>query len=191
MIRGLKRVGIGCGVGVVIAYLLLLGTFKFVFPMYRNTTAGMDPTVGAGDFVITNRSEDVHRGDVIVHAYPLQPKTFFIKRVIGVPGDVVLIRDKQVFVNGRQLSEPYAVHSDSNIYPLDPRLPEPYRSRDQFGPFTVAAGQVFVLGDNRDRSADSRFWGTVPQSYVRGHVLFVMSRVSGWHRVAPAAWVLL
>jgi signal peptidase I len=177
-----KRWGIGCAVAFVAVNILLLAISKAAFPTYRNTTGAMEPTIAVGDVVLANTATAVTRGDVIVHAYPPQPQTLFIKRVIGIPGDEILIRDKRLFVNGRAMSEPYVVHSDPQVFPLNPALPEPYRSRDQFGPFSVPPGQLFVLGDNRDRSSDSRFWGTVPQTDVRGRVLVVASP-KGWRRL--------
>jgi signal peptidase I len=76
-------------------------------------------------------------------------------------------------VNGTALNEPYVLHDDPQVYPLQPALPEPYRSRDQFGPFKVPAGQYFAMGDNRDRSSDSRYWGTVPRTMIKGRAFMV------------------
>jgi signal peptidase I len=96
-----------------------------------------------------------------------------VKRVIGMPGDVVAIRDKKVSVNGRLLAEPYVVFDDPTVYPAEPALPEPYRSRDQFGPVRVPAGHYFAMGDNRDRSSDSRYWGFVPRADIKGRAFMV------------------
>src|ERR1700716_683414 len=101
------RVGVGCGLALVMAYATMVIVFRVVLPVYKNTTAAMDPTVGMGDMVITNKSVAVRRGDVIVHNYPLKPTVIFIKRIIAVPGDTVVIRDKRVFLNGQELREPY------------------------------------------------------------------------------------
>ena len=78
-----------------------------------------------------------------------------------------------VSVNGKALVEPYVLHVDSTVYPRQPALPEPYRSRDQFGPYSVPDGQYFAMGDNRDRSSDSRYWGTVPRSLIKGRAFMV------------------
>jgi signal peptidase I len=78
-----------------------------------------------------------------------------------------------VSVNGKPLDEPYVVHVDPQVYPKMPALPEPYRSRDQFGPYTVAPRSYFAMGDNRDRSSDSRYWGTVPRSMIKGRAFMV------------------
>jgi signal peptidase I len=159
----------------------------FVFQAFKIPTGSMEDNLKVGDHIIVNKFiygpgtalagflplRDIKRGDIIVFRYPLQPDTDFVKRVIGMPGDVVQVRDKKVSVNGKQLDEPYVVHEDTQIYPLQPALPEPYRSRDQFGPYSVPAGQYFAMGDNRDRSSDSRYWGTVPRSLIKGRAFMV------------------
>jgi signal peptidase I len=161
----------------------------FVFQAFKIPTGSMEDNLKIGDHIIVNKFiygpyadaamaklfpvRDIKRGDIIVFRYPLQPDTDFVKRVIGMPGDTLEIRDKKVAVNGKQLNEPYVVHDDLQVYPLQPALPEPYRSRDQFGPYTVPAGQYFAMGDNRDRSSDSRYWGTVPRSMIKGRAFMV------------------
>jgi signal peptidase I len=159
----------------------------FVFQAFKIPTGSMEDNLKVGDHIIVNKFiygprpnlkgflplRDIERGDIIVFRYPLQPDTDFVKRVIGMPGDVVQVRDKVVSVNGTALTEPYVVHEDTQIYPLQPALPEPYRSRDQFGPYKVPAGQYFAMGDNRDRSSDSRYWGTVPRTMIKGRAFMV------------------
>lgn len=158
----------------------------FVFQAFKIPTGSMEDNLKIGDHIIVNKFiygpgpsmgllplRDVQRGDVVVFRYPLQPDTDFVKRVIGMPGDTILIRDKRVSINGRALDEPYVTHEDPQVYPLQPALPEPYRSRDQFGPFTVPPGQYFAMGDNRDRSSDSRYWGTVPRAMIKGRAFMV------------------
>src|SRR6266702_3278424 len=160
----------------------------FAFQAFKIPTGSMEDNLKVGDHIIVNKFiygpasdpwkglfplRDPKRGDIIVFRYPLQPDTDFVKRVIGMPGDTVEIRDKKVSVNGKALNEPYVIHEDSTVYPLQPALPEPYRSRDQFGPFTVPLGQYFAMGDNRDRSSDSRYWGTVPRSMIKGRAFMV------------------
>ena len=159
----------------------------FVFQAFKIPTGSMEDNLKVGDHIIVNKFiygpgptlggllplRDIKRDDIIVFRYPLQPDTDFVKRVIGMPGDTVQIRDKVVSVNGTPLSEPYVLHDDPQIYPLQPALPEPYRSRDQFGPFKVPEGQYFAMGDNRDRSSDSRYWGTVPRTMIKGRAFMV------------------
>jgi len=161
----------------------------FVFQAFKIPTGSMEDNLKVGDHIIVNKFiygplnrgplshlvpiRDVKRGDIIVFSFPMQPDTDYVKRVIGLPGDVVEIRDKKVSINGKQLNEPYTLFVDPTTYPLKPELPEPYRSRDQFGPYTVAADSYFAMGDNRDRSSDSRYWGTVPRSMIKGRAFMV------------------
>jgi signal peptidase I len=116
---------------------------------------------------------DIKRGDIIVFRFPLQPDTDFVKRVIGLPGDVVEIRNKALYINGKALDEPYVVHVDSTVFPGISALPEQYRLRDQLAPFVVPPARYFAMGDNRDRSSDSRYWGTVPRSMIKGRAFMV------------------
>jgi signal peptidase I len=162
---------------ILMALLFLVWATAFillhtVYHLWRIPTGAMEPTIHVGDHAISRRLDDIRRGDVIVFDYPLQPDTAFAKRVIGLPGETVRIQAKHVLVNGKEISEPYAVHVDEQVYPENPGLPEPYRSRDNFGPFTIGADSYFVMGDNRDRSSDSRYWGTVPRRLVRGRVIY-------------------
>lgn len=168
----MQRIVIG-GLAAISAAAMI---FVFVtFKPYRIPTGSMIPTVDIGDRVIVNRrAKDVLRGDLITFAYPLNPKSTMMKRVAGLPCDTIEIRDKQLFVNGVRATEPYVIHDDEQVYPNRPDLPEPYRSRDHFGPYTVPAGHYFVLGDNRDKSADSRYWGTIPADSVLGRVVLVL-----------------
>src|SRR5256885_1432689 len=159
----------------------------FAFQAFKIPSPSMEDNLKVGDHIIVNKFiygsgtnlggllplRPIRRGDIIVFRYPLQPDTDFVKRVIGMPGDTLEIRDKKISVNGKPLDEPYVIHEDSTIYPLQPALPEPYRSRDQFGPYTVPAGQYFAMGDNRDRSSDSRYWGTVPRGMIKGRAFMV------------------
>src|SRR5881409_3565847 len=133
----------------------------FAFQAFKIPTGSMEDNLKVGDHIIVNKFiygpasdawkhffalRDPKRGDIIVFRYPLQPDTDFVKRVIGMPGDTIEIRDKKVSVNGKPIDEPYVIHVDSTTYPLQPALPEPYRSRDQFGPYTVPPGQYFAMG---------------------------------------------
>lgn len=149
---------------------------------YRNPTGSMEPTIPAGSRFITIRTDTANRGDIISFRYPLNPNVWFAKRVVGVGGDIVEIRAKHLFVNGKEVTEPYAVHVDSTTYPKLSFLPEPYRSRDHFGPLRLQPRTFFVLGDNRDQSSDSRYWGAVPQENVRGRVILLYSWSRGFWR---------
>src|SRR5258708_5392638 len=142
----------------------------------------MTPTLTLGDRMIFRRGENVDRGDIIAFRYPLQPSVVFAKRIVGVAGDIVEIRDKQLIRNGVAIAEPYAEHVDSVTYPKLVGLPEPYRSRDQFGPMKVGENQSFVVGDNRARSAASGYWGCVRRKNVVGKLVLVVSAPRGFRR---------
>lgn len=163
----------GAIVGALLASLVASRVFV---QFYRARSASMEPTVGSGEMMVTVRSKGIRRGDLITFQYPPNPQVMYAYRVVATSGDTIAIRDKQVFLNGTLLKEPYAHHEDSTIYPASNFLPEPQRSRDQFGPYRVPPAQVFVLGDNRDHSSDSRYWGSVPMELVRGKVVVVFGR---------------
>jgi signal peptidase I len=105
----------------------------------------------------------IHRGEIIAFWSPENPDIRLVKRVIGLPGDTVEIRHRDVYVNGRQLDEPYVVHTDANEIGL----------RDNFGPVLVPPDHFFMMGDNRDNSNDSRFWGFAPRENFIGTPLFI------------------
>ncbi|MGE5664546.1 MAG: signal peptidase I, partial [Deltaproteobacteria bacterium] len=115
-----------------------------------------------------------HRGDIIVFEFPEDPKKDFIKRVVGIPGDTVEIRRKKLFVNGVPVEESYVRYADG---PADGFPP----ARDNAPALTVPPGKLFVMGDNRDRSYDSRFWGFVDMDKVVGKALFIYFSVD-WSR---------
>ena len=115
------------------------------------------------------------RLDVIVFKYPEDEKKDFIKRVIGEPGDVVEIINKTVYVNGKALAESYTVYKEFQVRPND-RSP-----RDNFGPLTVPKDSYFVMGDNRDRSLDSRFWGIVRKEKIKGRAFMIYWSWDGDH----------
>lgn len=119
----------------------------------------MLPSYHDGDRLLLQKAiADVKRGDVICFHYPRDPSRSFVKRVVGLPGETIEVRDQEVLINGAPLSEPY-------VSPEYNQLPT------HFGPAVVPEGSVFVLGDNRDHSNDSRAWGSVPLSLVYGKVL--------------------
>lgn len=172
---------------VAVVFALFVRTF--LFQAFEVPTPSMEKTVLVGDHVLVNKFvfaphgggplarvlpyRPIRRGDIFVFKYPSDPERDFVKRVVGLPGDVVAIRDKELFVNGARQSEPRVLHSDGLVRADDLHLPEPYRRRDQLPPTVVPAGSFFALGDNRDDSNDSRFWGPVPAGLVKGRPLFV------------------
>jgi len=117
--------------------------------------------------------DPVRRGDILVFKYPQDPERDFIKRVIGLPGETLEVRDKKVFINGKPLNESY-VHF---LFPPEERAPGDvsfdFTEKSDYGPVTVPDRHYFMMGDNRDNSEDSRYWGFMPADYIKGKALFV------------------
>ncbi|QQG64601.1 signal peptidase I [Desulfobulbus oligotrophicus] len=163
---------------ILIAILLALFIRTFIIQAFKIPSGSMLPTLQIGDHLLVSKFiygiklpfsgstlipiSDPKPNDIVVFQYPKNPDLDYIKRVIGVAGDTVEIRDKKVFVNGEPFNDQYGVFLDPVIHPatLDPR--------DNFGPVTVPAGKIFTIGDNRDNSYDGRFWGFVDLKAVRG-----------------------
>jgi signal peptidase I len=175
---------------LLIAVLLATFARTFVLQAFKIPTPSMAENLLIGDHILVNKfiyapaprrgasrwlpGRAVRRGDVVVFKYPEDPTRDFIKRCVGLPGDRVEIVDKQLHVNGRPVAEEsYTYHDDERTYPRSPFLHPSFRQRDNFGPYTVPNGHYFCLGDNRDNSHDSRFWGPVPAEYVKGRALMV------------------
>ena len=149
-----------------------------VFQSYRSTTQYMGATLVVGDYFLVNkfiygrkipftgkrflRIREPRHGDVIVFEYPEDPDKDFVMRVVGIPGDEVEGIDKKVYVNGKLSVNPHGVHKEKDIVPRE------QNPRDNFGPVRVPADELFVMGDNRDRSYDSRFWGCLPYGRIKG-----------------------
>jgi signal peptidase I len=127
------------------------------------------PTLGRVDRALLP-IRDIRRGDVIVFKYPDEPDRDFIKRVIGLPGETLELRAKKVYINGQPLDEPY-------VHFLQPASEAQeitsFDVRENFRPVTVPAGYYFVMGDNRDNSQDSRYWGFLPRHYIKGRALMI------------------
>lgn len=161
----------------------------FAFQAFKIPSGSMEDNLKIGDHIIVNKFiygpggdgplgrlvplRDVKRGDIVVFRYPRQPEIDFVKRVIGLPEDTISIENKNVFINGTRLDQPYAVFDDGHVYPSSEFLPENHRLRDQMAPFEVPTGHYFVMGDNRDHSSDSRYWGTVPRTMIKGRAFMV------------------
>lgn len=140
--------------------------FKIQIQAFKFPSGSMLPTLEIGDHILVNKTEkakdSIKRGDIIVFRYPENPKKDFIKRVVGVGGDIIESRDKKIFINGSVIQEPYVQHTDSAIRA---GKNEP---RDNFGPFIIPQNKFFVMGDNREQSYDSRYWGYVPRTDIKG-----------------------
>jgi len=166
-----------------IALVLALFVRCFVVQAFKIPSGSMLPTLQIGDHILVNKFiygvrlpfldtpiipvSTPHRGDVVVFLYPVDPTKDFIKRVVAVAGDVVQIRRKRVYVNGQPWDDPHAFFADGLA---TDRGDSP---RDNYGPITVPPHHLFVMGDNRDRSYDSRFWGFVDLNDVRGEAFLI------------------
>ncbi len=151
----------------VVALSIFVIIYLFLVQPHQVTGASMDPTFHDGEYILTDkityRFQEPQRGDVIVFKAPRNPDFDYIKRIIGVPGDTVLISGGAVFVNGNKLNENY-IQSETLI------LPGQYIKEEQ--EFKINNNEYFVLGDNRSHSSDSRQWGTVPKKDIIGRVFF-------------------
>jgi signal peptidase I len=208
--RGTRRDGMWETVRSLL--VVLIGVFcirTFIAEATVIPTGSMENTILIGDHVFLNkllygpqlpytdvrfpRLAPIHRGDIVAFHYPVNPAQMFVKRVIGVGGDVVRIVDKKVYVNGKLLDEPYTQFISSAVFPLRDNFPPPVNEIRELPAawglnplwarempnyirndgLHVPAGYLFVMGDNRDDSLDSRFWGFVPLQNVVGEPLFV------------------
>lgn len=186
---------------LAIALALFLLIRSFAIEAFRIPTASMERTLLVGDFLLVNKAVygaqvpgtalrlpafgQPEHGDVVVFTPPHEPHRNYVKRLVGLPGDTLNMRDKVLFRNGEIVPEPYAQHDDP-MDVFDPRMRwqadhlarpadgKSYRpTRDNWGPLVVPAGRYFVLGDNRDDSEDSRYWGLVDEATVKGKPIFV------------------
>ncbi len=186
---------------IAVAFVLFLCVRTFVVEAFRIPTASMENTLLVGDFLLVNKAvygaeipgthlhlpafEQPRRGDVIVFNPPIYPHRFWVKRLVGVPGDTLAMKNKQLYLDGSPVVEPYARHVDrrgdvvnpemlwqSNYLVAGTRRTYP-PTRDNWGPLVVPPDSFFVLGDNRDDSEDSRYLGFIPRSAIRGRPWFV------------------
>jgi signal peptidase I len=174
---------------IVIAVILALFIRTFVVQAFKIPTGSMEENLLIGDHLLVNKFifapaatglegallpvKSINRGDVIVFKYPEEPDRDFIKRVIGLPGETVEVREKKVYVNGTALDEPYAHYLLPVSTPSEFHEVTSFDVRERYGPVTVPAGHYFVMGDNRDNSQDSRYWGFLPRDFVKGKALVI------------------
>ncbi|MFQ6108039.1 MAG: signal peptidase I [Candidatus Aminicenantales bacterium] len=156
----------------------------FVVQAFQIPTGSMEPTLLIGDFLLVDKfmyiqpyfswegkilpRKKLERYDVVVFKYPEDLSKDFVKRVIALEGEMVEIRDKQVYINGQPIPEEYKVHVDSEVHKKDSYYRYNDVIRDNFGPVKVPPGYCFVMGDNRDNSYDSRYWGFLPIDNIKG-----------------------
>jgi signal peptidase I len=175
---------------IVLAIILTVVIRGLVIQAFRIPTGSMEDTLQVGDFLFVNKMiygseidigwqgqrfvyfrfpaiREPKQGDIIVFRFPEDPARDFIKRCVAVGGQQVEIRDKVLYVDGKPREEPYVVHKDPRIIPPDTN------GRDNFGPYVVPQGHLFMMGDNRDNSHDSRFWGALPRNLVKGQAMFL------------------
>lgn len=157
---------------IFVAAIIAVVLRAFVVQAYRIPSDSMVNTLLPGDYILVSKLAyqlgDPKPGDVLVFQYPLNPSKDFVKRCIAVEGQTVAIRDKAVYVDSQAAPvPPEVVFSDSRVIPAN------LSNRDNFGPVVVPPGYVFVLGDNRDDSRDSRDWGFLDRRLIRGEALFV------------------
>lgn len=174
---------------VLVAVVFALFVRTFLLQAFVVPSASMERTVLVGDHLVVNKFafaphresplarllpyRPVRRGDVFVFKFPEDPQRDFIKRVVALPGDTLRIQDKEVYVNGIRQSDEHVWHEEARVWPDDRELPEALRRRDQLGPIQIPPDSYFAMGDNRDTSYDSRFWGPVAASAIKGRALFV------------------
>ena len=168
---------------ILVAIVIALFIRTFVVQAFKIPSGSMKQTLQIGDHILVNKfiygvkipywrkviipGKDPQAGDIVVFKPPHEPEKDFIKRVIGVGGDVVECRNKQLYVNNMPVHHDFAVYTDSRVYA------QHTRERDNFGPITVPENHLFVMGDNRDESYDSRFWGFVHLKAVSGKAFII------------------
>ena len=168
---------------ILVAIVLALFIRTFIVQAFKIPSGSMKETLQIGDHILVNKFiygvklpfidrtiislKDPKPGDIVVFKFPEEPGKDFIKRVIAVGGDTVLIRNKKVFVNGKPVNYEQAQFTDPQVYPRN------IQPRDNFGPVTVPQNKLFVMGDNRDQSYDSRYWGVVDLSAVKGKAFII------------------
>lgn len=177
---------------IFIALIIALFIRAFIVEAFKIPSSSMENTLLIGDHILVNRFiygvkmpftgykiipvKEPKRGDVVVFKFPPNPKIYFIKRCVGTPGDTLKMVDKVLYVNGRKVAEPFVIHKDPNICGrnvISLVCRTRFGSRDNWGPVVVPKGKYFMMGDNRDNSYDSRYWGFVPEKNISGKAFII------------------
>jgi signal peptidase I len=174
---------------ICVAVILALFVRTFIVQACKIPTGSMENNLLIGDHLLVNKFvfaptvtgveraalpiDPIRRGDIIVFKYPEEPERDFIKRVIGLPGETIELREKKVYVDGQPLDEPYAHYLQPAGTLSEFHEVTSFDVRERYGPVTVPPGHYFVMGDNRDNSQDSRYWGLLPRHYVKGRALLI------------------
>ena len=172
---------------IVIAVILALFIRTFVVQAFKIPTGSMENNLLIGDHLLVNKfvlgptssgvermllpMGTIKRGDIVVFKFPEQPDRDFIKRIIGLPGDTLELKSKKVYINGTPIDEPYVHFLEPPRVGGDDHEMTSVDVRERYGPVTVPENQYFAMGDNRDNSQDSRYWGFLPRDYVKGKAL--------------------
>jgi len=174
---------------IVVAVILALFIRTFVVQAFKIPTGSMEETLLIGDHLLVNKFVfgpaasgverallpigTIKRRDVLVFKYPEEPSRDFIKRVIGLPGETVELREKKVYINGTALDEPYVHFLSPTSGPPELHEVTSFDVRERYGPVTVPPDHYFMMGDNRDNSQDSRYWGFLPRENIKGKSLVI------------------
>ena len=169
---------------IVETAIFVFFVMTFVVQAFQIPTGSMESTLLVGDFLLVNKfayartvlpledkilpGKQLERNDIVVFKYPKEMSKDFVKRIVATEGEKIEIKDKQVYINDELITEDYKVHRDSQIYTKNNFYHYDDFIRDNFGPVVVPSGHCFVMGDNRDNSMDSRYWGFLPLNYIKG-----------------------
>ncbi|MCB2229260.1 signal peptidase I [bacterium] len=178
---------------ILIAVVLALIIKTSIVEAYKIPTASMEDTLLVGDFLLANKFvygaqvpltswklpaiSEPERGDVVIFIFPGDGVTKYIKRCVGIPGDTIQIKDKVLYVNGKEFPNPplskFVDTTDSGEQVIQSRGIGGRKSRDNYGPYIVPSHSYFMMGDNRDNSYDSRYWGPVPEQLILGQAMVI------------------
>ena len=174
---------------IVVAVILALFVRTFAVQAFKIPTGSMENSLLVGDHLLVNKfvfaptefdfeamllpTRKITRGNVVVFKYPDDPSRDFIKRVIGLPGETIELQNKNVYIDGNVLDERYTKFLELPLEDPSKQDQNNFGVRRQYGPVTIPAKQYFVMGDNRDNSQDSRYWGFLPREYIKGQAMLI------------------